>query len=338
VSAAGEAGTTDAVEDAARVLRAGGLVAFPTETVYGLGADARNPAALHRLYAVKGRPARHPVIVHLPAGPSLAGLLGGWAAALSEPARALSAACWPGPLTLVVRRGDGVLDQVTGGRDTVGLRVPDDPLAQALLRRFGDGVAAPSANRFGRVSPTSAEHVRSDLGDDVDVILDGGRCRVGVESTVVDCSEPDPVVLRLGGLPRERVAEIVGRPVAVHDDGSRPAPGTLASHYAPRAQVVLVEVPDVTSRAAALLATGARVGLLASTPPPDLPGAVELLRAPAGAEQLARELYALLRAADGRHVDVLLVVSPPPVGLGAAIADRLARAAAASASAPEAAR
>ena len=166
--------TVEAVEEAARVLREGGLVAFPTETVYGLGADAQNPDALRRLYAVKARPRTHPVIVHLAARASCDELLAPWAARVPAAARALAAACWPGPLTLVVPRSASVGAEVTGGRDTIGLRVPDQPVAQQLLARVGGGVAAPSANRFGRVSPTTAEHVRADLGDDVDYVLDGG--------------------------------------------------------------------------------------------------------------------------------------------------------------------
>ena len=192
---------------AAGVLRDGGLVAFPTETVYGLGADASSADAVHRLFAVKGRPADHPVIVHL----GDAAQLDDWAIDVDDAARTLTSACWPGPLTVVVRRAPHVPDAVTGGLDTVGLRVPDQPIALALLRAFGGGVAAPSANRFGHVSPTTAADVFADLGDDVDVILDGGPCRVGVESTIVDCSRPEPAILRLGGTPRERVEELLGR-------------------------------------------------------------------------------------------------------------------------------
>jgi L-threonylcarbamoyladenylate synthase len=319
--------TPAAVADAARVLRKGGLVAFPTETVYGLGADARNPDALRRLYAVKARPASHPVIVHLAAGPSHQELLAPWAAEVPAAALALAAACWPGPLTLVVPRSGSVPTEVTGGRDTVGLRVPDQPVAQQLLARFGGGVAAPSANRFGRVSPTTAEHVRADLGADVDRVLDGGPCRVGVESTVVDCSDGPPVILRLGGVTRERVEAVVGRPVPVCDDGRRPAPGTLAAHYAPDAQVRLVTEAEAATRAEELLRDGLAVGLLATSPPADLPAGLAVLPAPADVDGLARDLYRLLRDADARGLDVLLAVAPPPVGLGAAVADRLARAA-----------
>jgi len=320
--------TQDGVDDAVRTLRRGGLVAFPTETVYGLGADASNAAALRRLYEVKARPADHPVIVHLPTRPTVDATVGRWGAPLTPAARALAEACWPGPLTLVVRRGPAVLDEVTGGADTVGLRVPDQPLAQRLLRAFGDGVAAPSANRFGRVSPTTAAHVRADLDGDVDVLLDGGPCRVGVESTIVDCSAGEPVVLRLGGLAPERLHALLGSQPAVRDDGSRAAPGTRPSHYAPHAEVVVTDAHHANERAAALLATGARVGLLATTPPAGLPAAVAWLAAPADVDELARQLYALLRRADDDGLDALVVVPPDPTGVGAAVVDRLTRAAA----------
>ncbi len=237
---------------AAGVLRDGGLVAFPTETVYGLGADASSVDAVHRLFAVKGRPADHPVIVHL----GDAAQLDDWAIDVDDDARTLTSACWPGPLTVVVRRAPHVPDAVTGGLDTVGLRVPDQPIALALLRAFGGGVAGPSANRFGHVSPTTAADVFADLGDDVDMILDGGPCRVGVESTIVDCSRPEPAILRLGGTPRERVEELLGRAVPLLDTGEVRAPGTLESHYAPQADVELADADSL----AELLADRARTG------------------------------------------------------------------------------
>jgi len=318
---------TGDVEDAVAALARGGLVAFPTETVYGLGADARSRPALQRLYAVKGRPGAHPVIVHLPAGPSVDELLASWAATVPATARVLAEACWPGPLTLLVRRDPTVPDQVTGGRDTVGVRVPDQPLAQELLCRFGGGIAAPSANRFGRVSPTTADHVRADLGDDVDVVLDGGPCRVGVESTIVDCTGDDPVLVRLGALAPERLEAILGRPLDRRVDGTIAAPGTLRSHYAPTARVVLVGADELAPRAAALVAAGTRVGVLAAPPRPALPDEVEELDTPGGVDQLAHDLYALLRDADQRGVDVLLAVAPARRGLGATVADRLTRAA-----------
>ncbi len=217
------------LERAVRILRDGGLVAFPTETVYGLGADAENRDALRRLYAVKRRPAEHPVIVHL----ARAEQLDDWAVEISPDARTLAAACWPGPLTLVVRRAVRVPDEVTGGLDTVGIRVPGHPLALELLSAFGGGLAAPSANRFGRVSPTTAAAVRDELGDDVSLVLDGGASRVGVESTIVDCSAGPPRVLRVGGVTGGVLRSLLG--VEVPIGGATRAPGTLASHYAPRA-------------------------------------------------------------------------------------------------------
>lgn len=311
---------------AAAILRAGGLVAFPTETVYGLGADARDPAALARLYAAKGRPADHPVIVHL----ASAFELGAWAAEVPPAALALAARFWPGPLTIVLRRAPGVPDAVTGGRDTVGLRVPDQPVAIALLEAFGDGIAAPSANRFGAVSPTTAEHVRASLGDTVDLVLDGGPCAVGVESTIVDLSDPAlPRLLRSGGVGVEELTATLGAAPAA-DTGPARAPGMLAAHYAPHARVELcADGPALVARARELPGpTGviAPAGLAL-----DLPGGVVTLARPADAGAYAHTLYALLREADARDLAVVLAVPPDPAGLGLAVRDRLTRAAAAPA-------
>lgn len=316
------------IDEAVRALRAGGLVAFPTETVYGLGADAANAHALDRLYEVKGRPRDHPVIVHL----ARASQLDDFALDVSPVAHELATRCWPGPLTLVVRRNpDAVASEATGGRDTVGLRVPDHPLALALLDAFGGGVAAPSANRFGRVSPTTAAHVRADLGDDVDVVLDGGPCRVGVESTIVDLSGDTPAILRVGGVDERAIATIVGRPLARRTEGEVAAPGTLASHYAPVARVELCAADDVVARAAALAAAGERVAVLGLRDAVRGPFAddVVALDAPVDAAEYAHVLYARLRAADELGATVLLAV-PPTLddGVGAAIRDRLRRAAA----------
>ena len=302
----------DAILHAAEVLRAGGLVAFPTETVYGLGADAADPDALRRLFAVKGRPTDHPVIVHVARAAQLDDL----GRDVPEVAHALAEACWPGPLTLVVRRRtDRVAAEATGGRDTVGIRVPDHPVARPLLDAFGGGVAAPSANRFGRVSPTTAQHVRDDLGGDVDVVLDGGPCTVGVESTIVDVTGAEPVVLRVGGIGEERLAQLVGKPLSRRTDGEVAAPGTLESHYAPEARVELVRGDELDARAGSLRAAGLAVGVLDA--PDDL-------------GEYARVLYQRLRELDGRGVDVILAVPPADAGgLGAAVTDRLRRAAAA---------
>jgi L-threonylcarbamoyladenylate synthase len=315
--------TAAEITRAADALRAGGLVAFPTETVYGLGADAASPAAVDRLFAVKGRPVDHPVIVHLAGVDQLTD----WALAVPPAASALADACWPGPLTVVLRRAPTVSDRVTGGLDTVGIRVPDQPVARALLREFGGGVAAPSANRFGRVSPTTAADVRADLGRDVDVVLDGGPCRVGVESTIVDVSRQEPVILRLGGVGRERVEAILGISVPVLAGGEVRAPGTLAAHYAPRTRVVLVDRDELADRAATALVAGEHVGVLATDVPEGLDDRVVVVGTPADDGEYARELYRYLRAADTYELDRVLVVAPPAVGIGAAVADRLQRAA-----------
>jgi L-threonylcarbamoyladenylate synthase len=315
---------TDAdITRAVEALRGGGLVAFPTETVYGLGADAASADALSRLYTVKGRPPDHPVIVHVAASDAL----DEWAADVSTDARRLADEVWPGPLTIVVRRSDRVPDAVTGGGDTVGVRVPDQPVALALLGAFGGGIAAPSANRFGRVSPTTAEHVRADLGADVDVLLDDGPCSVGVESTIVDCSGAEPVILRPGGVSRERIAEVVGGPVRVRSDGLARAPGMLKSHYAPAANVLLVSRDELGDRAESLVAAGQRVAVLAAGPPSSLPDGVIVLDAPRDIDEYARVLFARLREADRSGTDVVLAVPPPDIGVGAAVADRLRRAA-----------
>ena len=309
---------------AVAVLREGGLVAFPTETVYGLGCDAESPAALRRLFTVKRRPVDHPVIAHVASAASI----DVYATDVPRVARALVDAFWPGPLTVVLPRSARIPDEVTGGRGTVGLRMPGEPCALALLASFGGAVAAPSANRFGKVSPTTAVDVRADLGDDVDLILDGGPCRVGVESTIVDCTGPVPVILRLGGVAQAAIEAVVGAAVDLRTAGTTAAPGTLPGHYAPMARVVLVGRRDVGARAAGLLATGRRVGLLASAPAPaDLPVGLTVLDSPADVDDFARVLYTRLRDADRAGLEVLLVVAPPTDGIGAAVVDRLVRAA-----------
>ena len=325
----GDAEAQADLDDAVRILRAGGLVAIPTETVYGLAADASNPAAVRRLYEVKGRPPGHPVIVHI------AGIeaLPRWASRVSEDARRLAEAFWPGPLTLILPRTSAALDEVTGGRDTVGLRVPNHPLTLALLRAFDGGLAAPSANRFGRVSPTTAEDVRADLGGDVDLVLDGGPCDVGVESTIVDCSEEGapPVILRPGGVTAEQIEAVLGHPVRRTPDGPSRAPGMLPAHYAPHAQVLVVEDVDAAlALAAAHARAGERTGLL--TPRAvAAPEGVTALVAGDTSEAYAAALYDRLREADRLGLDLLVVLPPPAEGVGVAVRDRLARAAAGSA-------
>ena len=292
------------VERALSVLRAGGLVAIPTETVYGLAADASNADAVRRIFAVKGRPAHHPLIVHVGAATQL----GDWAASIPPAAAILAEACWPGPLTLLMPRAATVLDLVTGGRTSVGVRVPAHPLTLELLARFGGGLAAPSANRYGRVSPTTADHVRADLGDDVDFVLDGGPCPVGVESTIVDCTVDPPQVLRPGGISSEEIESLLEMTLGAADGPSR-ASGMLESHYAPRCKVVLA---NSYAEAEALVDR--------------LPGA-EILDDDDLAHY-AHTVFARLRDADDRGVDTVVAVLPPASGLGHAIRDRLTKASA----------
>lgn len=308
------------VEDAAARLRAGGLVALPTETVYGLGALAADPVAVGRVFTTKGRPASHPLIVHLDSAEAL----DAWARDVPGYARRLAERLWPGPLTLVLPRTARAGDHVTGGQDTVGLRVPDHPVAHALLAAVGDGVAAPSANRFGRVSPTTPEHVLDELGDLLDpardAVLDGGSTAIGLESTILDCTGPAPVLLRPGAVTAAQVAEAGGVPVAERPSAVR-APGTLLAHYAPQATVVLVEpagtLPDVGPVRAGLLA-------LAGVPTPD--GYLRLAE-PEDAAAYARVLYAALRQGDAFGLDRVVAVLAGPDGIGPAIDDRLRRAA-----------
>lgn len=315
---------------AARALAEGHLAAVPTETVYGLGARADLPHAVARVYAVKGRPADHPLIVHV----KDADAAWQWAARVPDSARALAAAFWPGPLTLVLPRSERAQDFITGGQDTVAVRVPAHPTMRAVLHALADltgdpaiGVAAPSANRFGRVSPTTAEHVRAELEPFLtvdDLILEGGASEVGVESTIVDCTGELPVVLRPGHVTADDVQAVTGTALAERERSAVRAPGTLASHYAPQAGVVLVDngkdLGDVPA------ACDARTGLLALAEVPTPPGIVRL-SAPETPEDYARVLYAALREADALELTTVLAVLPPDEGVGSAIIDRLSRAA-----------
>lgn len=314
----------DDIVAAARILRAGGVVAFPTETVYGLGADAANVAAVRRVFAIKGRPADHPLIVHL----ASADWLDDWARQIPEAARQLARVFWPGPLTLVLPRRPRVSDAVTGGQDSVALRVPAHPLALRLISAAG-ALVAPSANRFGRVSPTTAQHVRDELGDAVDLILDGGPCAVGVESTVLSLLADPPTLLRPGGIAPEAIEGVLGRPVARRGGGVRVS-GTLPAHYAPATRLELLPAGAIPERAEALAGLGMRLAVLglgeAAGP---LPAGVRRLALPAQAEAYARLLYASLRELDAAGCDLILVEAPPATSEWLAVQDRLSRAAAA---------
>ena len=315
------------IQDAVAVLKRGGLVAFPTETVYGLGADASNPEAVARLYRVKGRPAGHPVIVHI----SDASQLVRWAREIPESATQLAARFWPGPLTLVLKRAPVVGDYLTGGEDTIGLRVPDHPIALELLRQFGGdddgrrliGVAAPSANKFGRISPTTAEHVRNDLGDEVDLILDGGPCEIGIESTIVDLSRGRPVLLRPGRIGAEEIEATLQVETGPRDRSAPRAPGTLESHYAPRHPLRLI--PSAQWDKVLRTAPFAR-GVLSLRPRPASDASAMWIEAPSDPVRYARGLYASLRALDESGCDEILVEEPPAGAEWAAVRDRLARA------------
>ncbi|HEU0277094.1 MAG TPA: L-threonylcarbamoyladenylate synthase [Rhodanobacteraceae bacterium] len=308
------------------LLAAGGVVAIPTETVYGLAADAANARAVARIFAAKQRPTSHPLIVHLGAPD----WLDGWAINIPESARLLARTFWPGPLTLVLDRHPDVLPAVTGGQDSVAVRVPAHALTLRLIRAFGRPVVAPSANRFTHLSPTSADDVRAELGDAVDLILDGGPCRVGVESTIVDLRHGMARLLRPGGTPAERIAAVLGQPLATGDGDVR-VPGQHPLHYSPDARVVLIEPGALVARAVASAKTGQRVGVLLPTGPvpPELSAERRIVPVvvPAALEDYATSLYRFLRAFDQQGCDVILASLPDPEGLGAALCDRLRRAA-----------
>jgi L-threonylcarbamoyladenylate synthase len=314
------------IDRAAFLLREGQLVSFPTETVYGLGADARNREAVGRVFAAKRRPAEHPLIVHL-AHPSA---LQRWARTIPAGAQALADAFWPGPLTLILPRAAGVPDAVTGGQDSVGLRMPGHPVAHALLERFaalgGDGVAAPSANRFGRVSATTAQHVAEDFGDEAALILDGGACRHGIESTIVAFTGQEPELLRLGVIGVEELARVLGREPKTAGTGAPRAPGTLATHYAPRTPARLFPREDLLAALGEIGRSTGHVAVLAHSvaQPPLFEGT--WFDAPAHGAAYAHELYANLRALDARAADEIWIEAPPDGPEWSAVRDRLRRA------------
>ncbi len=302
--------------DAARHLKAGDLVAFPTETVYGLGADATNPEAVAKIYSAKGRPNNHPLIVHIASMERM----GDWASDVPEYAIALARTFWPGPMTLILKRSELAGDFLTGGQDSVGVRVPDHVVALALLEAFeragGKGVAAPSANRFGQVSPTTAAAVIEELGDYLskdDLVLDGGACEVGVESTIIDCTGAAPSVLRPGAISVAMIEECTGLKITQSDKEIRVS-GSLENHYAPFAKVFLCEVPNAGQGFIALAAI-------------ETPEGVIRLASPVDDEEFARVLYSALRDADARGLTEVVVKQPVGIGIAVAIRDRLARAA-----------
>ena len=313
----------EAIERAARLLAAGKLVAFPTETVYGLGADAKNDAAVREIFTVKGRPVDHPVIVHIPGRAHLAH----WTGDVSKEAAALAEAFWPGPLTLILPRARGVLDSITGGQDSVGLRVPSHPVARALLDAFGGGIAAPSANRFGRVSPTTAAHVAADLGSAPAMILDGGACEVGIESTIVAFRDSAALLLRPGAISVAELARVLGRSPQSADGAAPRVSGRLAAHYSPRTPASLLPVDALRAELAHLLERDERVAVLARTiaRPDDFDGV--WIAGHRDVIDYARDLYANLRSLDAANADAILIEAPPDDAPWLAVRDRLTRAA-----------
>jgi L-threonylcarbamoyladenylate synthase len=321
-----------AIEAAARALEAGSLVALPTETVYGLGADAENPAAVAAIYAAKGRPQDHPVIVHVAPAPSSNFALDYWCTDIPSEAYQLADAFWPGPLTMILKRAPNIPDAVSGGQDTVGIRCPSHPVAIRLLQAFKGGkggVAAPSANKFGHVSPTTAQHVRDEFGDDprIAAVLDGGQSEVGIESTIVDLSRlrtHGPVLLRPGRISAEAIAAVIDRMPARPDAAAPRASGTLESHYAPHTPVAMQDTATLADTLQRLHGAGRKVALIHYSPLPAVHAEVAL---PATPEGFAHALYAALRAMDGAGADLILVEAPPQDGAWLGVNDRLRRAA-----------
>lgn len=321
----------DAINHAADLLRQGCLVAFPTETVYGLGADAKNPVAVAAIFKAKGRPADHPLIVHIADIDSL----GDWASEVPETALKLADRFWPGPLAIILNKKPEVPLAVTGGQQTVGLRMPDHPVALALLKSFGGGIAAPSANRFCRISPTQAKHVSEELGDAVDIILDGGSCQVGVESTIIDLSGSKPRLLRPGHITRQQIEAVLQIELLLPTTPAAPAPeiseqirapGMMAVHYAPATPAIRCSAEQLPDKIRQLIADGKRIGLLSYRLEIMEIDQIRVLRLPEQAGNYAQSLYAALRELDSLQLDLILVEQPPQTESWQAINDRLSKA------------
>ncbi len=317
--------TISDISKAVAILQAGGLVAFPTETVYGLGGDASNRAAVRKIFTAKERPYDHPLIVHL----ASVGQLSDWAGEIPPQALRLAEAFWPGPLTMILKKQPHVSDIVSGGQDTIGLRIPRHPVAKALLEAFGKGVAAPSANRFTHISPTTAAAVMEELGDRIDLILDGGGCEVGLESTIIDMSKEQPVILRPGMISRGEIEEVLGMSVlSLRQDApvTTRAPGMHHLHYAPTTKTIMVPAPELSA-------------LLLSLQPEELPVAVvcrgenlsqantvHIEKMPADAHAYAHDLYHILRKLDNQHFKRIIIEAVPETPEWEAIRDRLGKA------------
>jgi L-threonylcarbamoyladenylate synthase len=311
------------IDAAVQALRDGDLVAFPTETVYGLGANAQDRAAVRKIFAAKGRPPNHPVIVHLDSPR----FLHRWVNAVPDMAAKLAERFWPGPLTLVMPRAANVSELVTGGQDTVAVRVPSHPMAQQLLTAFGGGIAAPSANRFGRLSPTRAEHVRDELGNAVRVVLDGGECQIGLESTIVSCAGDQVRLLRPGAVTASQLREVAPGLIIGADAFSSRVPGNLPAHYAPTTPLSIVPSGEIDGQAEAASIGGKRIAVLAQRHPLKAHAFVTWVNAGRRPEQYAHDLYANLRTLDWAGCQQILVQDVPEDERWDAVRDRLLRAA-----------
>lgn len=310
------------IKAAAEALRAGGLIAFPTETVYGLGADASQPEAVARIFAAKGRPADHPLILHV----GSVWEVEPWVASMPPAVARLGARFWPGPLTLVLPRSERVPDAVTGGQPTVAVRVPDHPVALALLHAFGGALAAPSANPYGKISPTTAAHVADQLGDVIDGVIDGGACKVGIESTILDLTRSRARVLRQGMITPAMLAESLGYLPEAPVRAEARIPGSDLSHYAPEAWTLLVESDHLTGLIDHLRGDGFKVAVLSYMLRSQQEAGLDVCQMPANPYAYARVLYAMLRELDQARPDVILIETPPEGEAWNAIADRLRRA------------
>lgn len=312
------------IKKAVTILRRGGLVAFPTETVYGLGADASNADAVKKIFVAKGRPNSHPVIVHL----SDISQLELWASEIPQLALKLAERFWPGPLTLILKRNVKKSDVITGGQDTIGIRIPSHPIAQQLLKEFGGGIAAPSANKFGRISSTTAEHVKKNFGEEIEMILDGGPCEVGIESTILDLSSDTPRLLRPGSIDQDLLSEVLNSAVQAGNKNSPRVSGALASHYAPHTPVLLIETNEFKTAVTRYLHAQQFIGALAFSTEPVRHSHCKWINVSNDVNEYARTLYANLHILDQLNLDFILIESPPNTQEWFAINDRLKRASA----------
>lgn len=310
------------IKQAVTILQQGGLVAMPTETVYGLGADARNPVALRKIFQAKQRPIDHPLIVHI----AHIAQITEWVSEVPDIARQLANAFWPGPLTLILPKAPSVLDLVTGNQKTVGIRIPRHPVAQALLQQFGGGIAAPSANRFGRISPTTADAVYQELGDAVDLILDGGACEVGLESTIVDVSRGHPIILRPGMITAAQIEAVLHQTLNNAIEKSPRVSGSLESHYAPVTKTQLISAAEIPYFLSKVTEDDLPIALVMRTPFETTHKKIHCVMMPMDSQSYAHELYQTLRELDQKHFKRIVIEDVPAIDEWLAIRDRLVKA------------